>query len=191
MKAMTKKVAVGRAILPALPGGWRGAGTCHASSVLLLLPLVALTGCKGRALEQARQETKAAQATILQLKHNLNQAADEMAKMKAELGVVRQNRDELQEQVVQLIEKQDQASQQARATIADLTARTSGQVNAAAALQQQIAQLKNQVAEQQKTIEQLQKALQAAPPITEPPATEPPTEETGQEKPPTEPNEGT
>jgi len=160
---------------------------CHPSFLVFftLLPLLLLGGCKSRALEEAQQEASDAQVTIERLKHNLNEATREMSRLKAELGAVRQTRDEVQGDIAQLIQERDQAlalAQQTQETVARLTARASGQVTAATALERQIADLKALVAEQQKLIEQLQKGATAEP------LAEPPVE--GTEEPlPAEPND--
>lgn len=149
---------------------------------LALLPLLLLGGCESRALEEAQQEARDAQVTIEKLKYNLNEANREISRLKAELGAVRQTRDEVQDRIVQLIEERDQASalaEQAQNMVAQLTTRASGQATAATALEEQIAELKALVEDQQKLIEQLQKGAPA----------EPPTEVAGEPLPAVEPNQ--
>lgn len=142
---------------------------CHPSGLVLfaLLPLFLLGGCEGRALEEARQEARDAQVTIEKLKYNLNEANREISRLKAELGAVRQTRDEVQNRIVRLIEERDQASalaQQNQEMVVQLTTRASGQATATMALEKQIAELKALVEDQQKLIEQLQKGAPAEPP---------------------------
>ncbi len=152
-----------------------------------LLLLTYMGGCKNRSLEQARQETRDARIAVSQLKASLLKAEKEVATVKAELNAVRQSRDELQETIVQLIEERDQALEFGRQTqeaITALTARASGQANATAALEQQIAQLKARVEQQQALIEQLQKGT-----ADESPAAEPTPQPADGSLPP-EPNEG-
>lgn len=133
--------------------------------LLLLLLLPAGTGCKDRA---AQQEVADARAKVQAMRLNLERAAKEISDLKAERDAIRQNRDELQEKVTQIVQERDQVSllaQQSQSVIKDLTTRTSGQLSATAALEQQVAQLKALVEEQQKTIERLKSAV-AAPPTT-------------------------
>ena len=168
--------------------GWPEAGTQSLSFFVLLLPLLAATGCKDRAAQQ--QEVADARAKVQAIRLSVERLNKEIADLKAERDVIRQNRDELQEKVAQLIQERDQASQsaqQSQSVIRDLTTRTSGQVSTTAALEKQIAQLKAQVEEQQKTIEQLKSA--AIPPTT----VEPPAEGATEPKPAegaAEPNQG-
>jgi archaellum component FlaC len=147
-------------------------------AVFTLLPLLFVAGCKNRALEQAQQESRDARVTVEKLKATVNAAAREIATVKEELNLVRQNRDELQKQVEQLTHERDQAStsaQQAQEAISRLTTQESGQRSATAALERQIAELKTLVEDQHKLIEQLQKG--AAPATGEPAQpSSPPTE---------------
>jgi len=132
-----------------------------------LLPVLFATGCRNRALEQAQQESRDARVTIEKLKASMNAAAREIATVKAELSSVRQNRDELQKQVEQLLHERDQAStfaQQAQDAISKLTTQESGQRSVTAALEKQIAELKTLVEDQNKLIEQLKGT--ATPPAT-------------------------
>jgi predicted nuclease with TOPRIM domain len=159
-------------------------GAQHFSFLLLLFALLAGAGCKKDSA--AQQELADARANAQAVRLNLERAAKEIADLKAERDAIRQNRDELQERVTQLAQERDQASlsaQQSQNVIKDLTTRSSGQMSATAALEQQIAQLKTQIEEQQKTIEQLKSA--AVPPTT----VEPPPEEVTEPRP-VEPNEG-
>jgi flagellar biosynthesis chaperone FliJ len=144
----------------------------------VLCALVFLSGCDKRAVEQAQQEAREAKATVQQLKHNLALAEKEFANAKAELNVVKQNRDELQEQVKQATEERDQALELAQKAQEAVLAKSGGQTSATAALQQQITELNALVAEQEKLIEQLKKGEAAEPvPLPDEPL-------------PTEPNEG-
>ncbi len=144
----------------------------------VLCPLVLLSGCDKRAVEQAQQEAREAKTTVQQLKHNLALAEKEIANAKAELNVVKQSRDELQEQVKGANEERDQALELAQKAQEAALARSGGQTSATAALQQQVAELNALVAEQEKLIEQLKKG-EAAEPVLPP-----------DEPLPTEPNEG-
>jgi len=162
------------------------AGICLVPSVVCRLPAVALpvlllllfaAGCKNRALEQAQQESRDAKVTVEKLKSGLNAAALEIATVKEELNSVRQNRDELQKQIDQLIHERDQAStfaQQAQEAISSLTTRESGQRSVTAALEKQIAEMKILVEDQHKLIEQLKgAAAQPATTTDKPPVPEP------------------
>lgn len=162
-------------------------GARRAVLTAFLFLLTYMGGCKNRSLEQARAETREAKVAVQQLKASLFKAEKEVATVKAELNAVRQDRDELQEKIVQLIEERDQAlefGRQAQEAITTLTARASGQVSATAALEQQVAQLKALVEQQQALIEQLQKGAAGEPPVSEP------TPQPADESLPPEPNEG-
>jgi len=129
--------------------------------VLALLPLLFAAGCRNRALEQARQEAREAKTAAKKMDYSLQTAAEEIARVKAELSSVRQDRDELQKRVDQLTRERDQAStfaQQAQEAISSLTTRESGQRSVTAALEKQIAELKTLVEDQHKLIEQLKGA---------------------------------
>jgi chromosome segregation ATPase len=132
--------------------------------VFALLPLVMASGCRNRALEQARQEAREAKARAERLNGSMDMAAQEIATMKEELRSVRRTRDDLQKQVDQLMRERDQAStfaQQAQEAISGLTTRESGQRSVTAALEKQIAELNTLVEDQRKLIEQLQKGAAA------------------------------
>lgn len=146
---------------------------CLLSSVLCILVL--LSGCDKRAVEQAQQEAREAKATVQQLKHNLALAEKEIAKVKAELTVVKQGRDDLQEQIKQANEERDQALDLAQKAQDAALAKSGGQASATTALQQQIAELNALVAEQEKLIEQLKKGEidEPVPPPDEPVPIEP------------------
>jgi PBP1b-binding outer membrane lipoprotein LpoB len=168
MKVMTRKTAARRLAWPPTWVGSSGVVMSLTLFILLLLLLLVLPGCESRALEEAQQEARDAQVTIERLKHNLNEATREISRLKAELGAVRQTRDEVQGDTARLIQERDQAlalAQQTQETVAQLTARASGQVTAATAFERQIADLKALVAEQQKLIEQLQKGATVEPPV--------------------------
>ncbi len=147
----------------------RSAIICRPSCLVLfaLLPSLVLGGCESRALEEARQEARDAQVTIEKLKYNLNEANREISRLKAELGAVRQTRDEVQDMIARLVEERDQASalaQRNQEMVVQLTTRASGQATATTALEKQVTELKALVEEQQKLIEQLQKGAPAEPP---------------------------
>ena len=127
--------------------------------LVVLGVLVLLTGCKGKALTQAQQEAKEAKVTIQQLKHSLGLAQKEIADVRAELKVVQQSRDELQERIDRAQKERDQAMGVAQQAQEALTTQSSGQVNTVASLQKQIAELTALVDAQQKEIEQLKAQL--------------------------------
>jgi len=132
---------------------------------LFLLLLVA--GCEDRGLDEARKEAVSARAEAERLKFNLEKARQEISELKAELHAVRQSRDELQESVAQLVQERDEAltyAAEAQDSVVALTSRAQGQISATAALEQEIAQLRDLVEEQQALLEQLQKGEAAAPP---------------------------
>ncbi len=145
----------------------------------VLWPLVLLSGCDRQALEDAQQEAREAKTTVQQLKHSLGLAEKEIANVKAELTAVRQRRDELQDEVKQANQERDEALEFAQQAQQAITAQSSGQATATAALQRQVAELTALVAEQQKLIEQLPKGTAVEPPPVPP---------TG--PPPVDPNEG-
>jgi archaellum component FlaC len=153
--------------------------------VLALLPLLFATGCRNRALEQAQQDSRDARVTIEKLKASVNAAAREIATVKEELSSVRQNRDELQKQVEQLLHERDQAStfaQQAQEAISKLTTQETGQRSVTAALEKQISELNTLVEDQRKLIEQL-KGSAAQPATTTAPAADKPATADPNEKP--------
>ncbi len=150
---------------------------CLLFSVFCLL--VSVAGCEKKALEQAQQEAREAKTAVQKLKHSLGLAEKEIASTKAELNAVRQSRDELQGRIDQAVKERDEALEYAQKAQESLTARSSGQASATAALQQQIAELHALVAEQQKTIDQLEKGAPVEP------AGVPPAQAT-----PAEPNQG-
>lgn len=136
-------------------------------AAVTVLPLVFAAGCRNRALEQAQQEARESKAALGRMEYTLKTAAEEIETVKAELSTVRQDREELQKRVDQLIRERDQAStfaQQAQEAISNLTTRESGQRSVTAALEKQIAELKILVDDQHKLIEQLKGA--ATPPAT-------------------------
>jgi predicted Zn-dependent peptidase len=144
--------------------------------VLALLPLLFAAGCRNRALEQARQEAREAKTAAKKMDYSLQTAAEEIARVKAELSSVRQDRDELQKRVDQLTRERDQAStfaQQAQEAISSLTTRESGQRSVTAALEKQIAELKTLVEDQQKLIDHLQKGAATAQATEKPPTPDP------------------
>jgi len=140
--------------------------TAARSTILLLLPVFLLAGCKGRALEEAHQEAREAKATANKLNYSLKTAAEEIATAKAELDAVRQSRDEIQKQMEQLVRERDEVSlsaQRAQEAVTRLTTQASGQGSMTMALQKQLAELKTLVDEQQKEIDQLRKNAPAQP----------------------------
>ncbi|MCY2950559.1 MAG: hypothetical protein NTU53_01110 [Planctomycetota bacterium] len=144
----------------------KAAKTAASSTIVMLLPVLLLAGCKGRALDEAQQEAREAKATINKLNYSLKTAAEEIATAKAELDAVRQGRDETQKRMEQLIRERDQAStsaQHAQETVTRLTTQASGQDSMTVALQKQVAELKTLVEEQQKLIDQLPKSAPAQP----------------------------
>jgi len=150
------------------------------TGALWVLCLVALlAGCDKKAAEQAQQEAREAKAAVQQLKHSLGLAQKEIASTKAELNAVTQSRDELQGRIGQITRERDEAREDAQKAQEALRARSSGQANTTASLQQKIAELNALVAEQQNLIDQLQKSAGTEPAV-------PPTEPV----PPAEPNEG-
>lgn len=131
--------------------------------VTVMIGSMSLAGCKGRELEEARQEAREAKATVTKIELRLAQALREIDSKKDELNVVRQSRDELQRRVNRLIEERDQASgvaQKAEQMVSDLSSRASGQANTAASLQQQVDELKKVVAQQEATIKEQQALLE-------------------------------
>ena len=145
----------------------------------VLAGLVNAVGCKGRELEEARQETREAKATVTKLELRLAQAMREIDDKKDELNSVRQSRDELQRKVNQLVQERDTASGMARKAqqmVSDLSTRANGQANSAASLQRQVAELKGvteqqaaTIKEQQAIIDVLQKGMGEIPTDMEPP----------------------
>jgi chromosome segregation ATPase len=132
-----------------------------AVSILAVFCLVA-GGCKGRELEKAEREARQAKATVATLELALAKHVSEISDLKAELNVVRQTRDELQERVDDLLAERNNASavvQHAEQMITQLTARANGQASTTAALQKEITELKALVAEQQTVIEELQQGV--------------------------------
>jgi chromosome segregation ATPase len=181
MRMATRKAATGEVVGRS---GWPGTEMRHLSFLLLMFPLFAITGCKDDAARQ--QEVADARAKVQAVKLAYEKKMRDYADLEAERDAIRQDRDELQEKVAQLIQERDQAAlsaQQSQAAIKDLTTRNSGQMSATAALEKQVAQLKALVDEQQKTIEQL-KAAAAQPAAVEPTTVEPAAEGAA------EPNEG-
>jgi chromosome segregation ATPase len=140
--------------------------TSRASFVIAVLPLMVFClvsgGCKGRELEKAEREAREAKATVATLELALAKHISEISDLKAELNVVRQTRDELQERVDDLLAERDNASavvQHAEQMITQLTARANGQASTTAALKKEITELKTLVAEQQTVIEELQQGV--------------------------------
>jgi len=167
---------------------WFGSPSWSKWPVLLLLGLLLSVACRDRGLQKVRQEASDAKATAAALEVKLARAVQEISETKAELKVVKQTRDELQEQMDKIKQERDQAltlSQQAREIITNLTARADNQVGATAGLEKQIADLRAVVQEQQKVIEDLRKEA-VAQPVAE-------TDASGEAKdktsPPAEPNE--
>ena len=166
-----------RAEMRAMDRGWEAEDTGRwavpsAVTFFMLLPLLLSPGCSNRALEQARQEAREAKTTVNKLNYSLKTADEKRATIEAELSSVKQNRDELQKRLDQLVRERDQASmfaQRAQEAITRLTTETIGQGSTTVALQKQVSELKTLVEEQQKLIEQLQKGVPAHP-ATPPPA---------------------
>jgi hypothetical protein len=166
-----------RAEMRAMDRGWETEDTGRwavpsAVTFFMLLPLLLSPGCSNRALEQARQEAREAKTTVNKLNYSLKTADEKRATIEAELSSVKQNRDELQKRLDQLVRERDQASmfaQRAQEAITRLTTETIGQGSTTVALQKQVSELKTLVEEQQKLIEQLQKGVPAHP-ATPPPA---------------------
>jgi predicted nucleic acid-binding Zn-ribbon protein len=159
----------------------RAANTAASSTLFMMLPVLLLAGCKGRALEEAQQEAREAKATVNKLNYSLKTAAEEIATAKAELEAVRQSRDETQKQMQQLIRERDQASisaQHAQEAVTRLTTQASGQGSMTTALEKQVAELKTLVDEQQKEIDQLRKNAPAQPgaPAADKPSTPDPNQ---------------
>jgi chromosome segregation ATPase len=140
--------------------------------------LVLLSGCDKRAVEKAEQEAREAKTSVQQLKHNLAMTEKALVEAKAELAALKQDRDELQNQVKQASEERDQAMELAQKAQEAAMVRSGGQASETASLQKQVAELTALVAKQQEIIEQL-KGGEAGE------STPAPDETT-----PTEPNEG-
>jgi predicted RNase H-like nuclease (RuvC/YqgF family) len=122
------------------------------TSLVLVASLLTFCGCDDGDVEKAQQETRRAKATITTLEFNLAKAEQQISDLKEELSVVRETRDELQNQVEQVVQERDQASvlaQQAEQVITHLSARSDGQSNEVAGLQTQIEELKAVIADQQ------------------------------------------
>ena len=151
---------------------WGSATTFAAAVLVLVILCLVLGGCKGRELEQARQQAREAKTTVATLELALARHVDEISKLKAELNAVKQTRDDLQEQVDGMLQEREKATElveHAQEVITHLTARASGQASATAALQKQITDLKALVAEQQAMIEELQQTAAAGRITTETP----------------------
>ncbi|MBM4025325.1 MAG: hypothetical protein FJ280_07950 [Planctomycetes bacterium] len=145
-----------------------GTAARNGTTILLLAlsPMLLAAGCRNRALEQTRQETREAKATINKLSYNLTAAQNEIATLRAELKVVRQTRDELQRQLSQLAHDRDQAAtfaREAQEAINRLTAQEGTQNSMTVALQRQNAEMKTLIEEQQRLIEQLHKGAAVEP----------------------------
>ena len=154
--------------------------------ILLLLGLLIPAGCGNRDTAKARKEASDAKAVVARQELQLAAAGDEITKLRAELKVVRQTRDDLQQQMDDIKQERDHAfglAQQANESIKQVTAKADDQAGTAATLQKQIADLKALVKEQQEMIEELKSA--GAQPVE---AVEK-TEDAGTEPPPVEPNE--
>lgn len=132
-------------------------GALTAAWLAFAIGSLAIGGCTDPKQEE---EIREARATVAKLELRMAKAVEEISTLKAELNAVKQSREELQTQVNQFIHERDQAlmfAQQAQEAITQLTARGSGQADATAALEKQVADLTALVEEQQALIEQLQK----------------------------------
>lgn len=124
--------------------------------------LAATAGCRGRQLDQARQEARTAKARQAQLEIRLNQSSTAIANLREEMNMVRQDRDDLQRRINKLIDdrrKADAEAEKAHGMVEDWQTQAVGQANAAASMEQQVANLTAQVAQLQATIREQQTTI--------------------------------
>ncbi|MEJ2703626.1 MAG: hypothetical protein P8Z79_14405 [Sedimentisphaerales bacterium] len=162
--------------------GWQRAGGC----LCLLTCVLVVVGCKDREKEEALAKAEEARMMLARLKTTLSRTNREMTDLKEELVAVKENRNELQAQVDQLVKERSGVMARAgdaQERIKLLTAQSDDQAKSVTVLRSEIAELKTLVESQQvtideqkatieglqKTIEQLQGADGTQPEVPEEP----------------------
>lgn len=124
--------------------------------------MIPMTGCNGRALDEAQQEARAANKKARQLELLQAQTRRALQGKEDELRVVQRRRDELQREVNALRRDKDEAAEEAQRVhgmVQDWQTQAAGQADTAASLEQQVADLKAQVAQLQATITEQQTTI--------------------------------